>query len=36
MDDNVSFKAGEYILLDNNFTVEPNADFSAEIEDCGP
>jgi len=33
---NVQFKAGQYILLNNNFTVESNADFSAEIEDCDP
>jgi len=33
---NVQFKAGQVILLDNDFTVEPNADFSAEIEDCDP
>jgi len=32
---NVQFKAGQVILLDNDFTVSPNADFSAEIEDCG-
>ncbi len=32
---NVGFKAGQTILLDQNFTVEPNADFSGEIEDCG-
>ena len=32
---NVGFKAGQTILLDQNFTVETNADFSAEIEDCG-
>jgi len=32
---NVSFKAGQTIQLNNNFTVEPNADFSAEIENCG-
>lgn len=31
---NVEFKAGQVILLDNEFTVQPNADFSAEIEDC--
>lgn len=31
---NVDFKAGQSILLDNNFTVSPNADFSAEIDDC--
>jgi len=32
---NVQFKAGQVILLDNDFTVEPNADFSAEIDgDC--
>lgn len=30
----VQFKAGQYILLGNKFTVEPNADFSAEIEGC--
>jgi len=31
----VNFKAGQVILLDNGFSVVPNADFSAEIEDCG-
>jgi len=31
---NVGFKAGEVILLDGGFTVQPQADFSAEIEDC--
>jgi len=31
---NVNFKAGQTIKLDNNFTIESNADFSAEIEDC--
>jgi len=31
----VNFKAGEVILLDNGFSIAPNADFSAEIEDCG-
>ncbi len=31
---NVQFKAGTYILLDNNFTIEPNASFSAEIDGC--
>jgi len=31
----VQFKAGQMILLDNDFTVEPFVDFSAEIEDCG-
>ncbi len=30
----VNFKAGQIILLDNGFSVAPNADFSAEIEDC--
>ena len=32
---NAQFKAGQVILLDNNFTVQSNADFSADIEDCG-
>jgi len=32
---NVQFKAGQFIFLDNDFTVEPNANFSAEIDDCG-
>jgi len=31
---NVGFKAGQCIELQNNFTVQPNADFSAEINDC--
>jgi len=31
---NVEFKAGDIILLDEGFTVHPQADFSAEIEDC--
>ena len=31
----VDFKAGQVILLDNDFTIEPFVDFSAEIEDCG-
>lgn len=31
---NVNYKAGDVILLDNGFTVETQADFSAEIEDC--
>jgi len=31
---NVQFKAGQLIKLDATFTVETNADFSAEIEDC--
>jgi len=31
---NVNFKAGQIIILDNNFVIESNADFSAEIEDC--
>ncbi len=31
----VQFKAGTIICLDKNFTVEPDADFSAEIEGCG-
>lgn len=33
---NVEFEAGQVILLDIGFCVQPNADFSAEIEDCGP
>jgi len=32
--DDVGFKAGNVILLDDGFTVQPQADFSAEIEDC--
>lgn len=32
---NVEFKAGDVILLDNGFIVEPGSDFSGEIEDCG-
>ena len=31
----VQFKAGQTILLDNDFTVESFVDFSAEIENCG-
>lgn len=31
---NVEFKAGETIILGNDFTVTPNANFSAEIEEC--
>lgn len=31
---NVGFKAGYIIQLDEGFTVQPQADFSAEIEDC--
>jgi len=31
---NVSFKAAQTILLDNDFTIESNAEFSAEIRDC--
>jgi len=31
---NVQFKAGEMIILNSGFSIEPNADFSAEIEDC--
>jgi len=30
----VNYKAGDVILLDNGFTVEPQAGFSAEIEGC--
>ncbi len=30
-----SFKAGQIIILDSGFSVEPNAEFSAEIEACG-
>ncbi len=30
----VNYKAGDVILLDNGFTVETQADFSAEISDC--
>ncbi len=30
----VEFKAGETIIFEKGFTVTPNADFSAEIEDC--
>jgi len=30
----VDYKAGDVILLDNGFTVEIQADFSAEIDDC--
>jgi len=32
---NVEFKAGEVILLNWGFTIQPQADFSAEIEECG-
>lgn len=32
---NIEFKAGDIITLDEAFSVEPQADFSAEIEDCG-
>jgi len=31
---NASFKSGDLILLIDNFTVQPNTDFSAEIENC--
>lgn len=31
---NVDYKAGNVILLDSGFSVEPQADFSAEIDDC--
>ncbi len=31
----VQFQAGEVIILNPGFSVEPNADFSADIEDCG-
>ena len=31
---NVEFKAGDFIKLDNGFTVPPNTEFSGEIEDC--
>lgn len=31
---NVGFKAGNLILLDEGFTVQPQAEFSAEIEAC--
>lgn len=31
---NVSFKAGQCIILDGDFSIQPQADFSAEIEDC--
>ncbi len=31
---NVQFKAVQSIRLDTLFSIEPNADFSAEIEDC--
>jgi len=30
----VNYQAGNVILLDNGFTVETQADFSAEIDDC--
>ncbi len=30
----VGFKAGDIIMLDEGFTVQPQADFSAEIEAC--
>jgi len=30
----VNYKAGDVILLDNGFTVETQAGFSAEIDDC--
>lgn len=30
----VNYQAGDLILLDNGFTVETQADFSAEISDC--
>jgi len=33
-DGSVNYKAGDIILLDNGFTVEAQADFSAEISDC--
>jgi len=32
---NVEFKAGDIIMLDEGFTVEPQADFTGKIEDCG-
>gem|GEM_PF-5332671 len=31
---NVSFKAGETIILNSGFSIQPNGSFSAEIEDC--
>jgi len=31
---NVDYKAGNVILLDSGFSVEPQADFSAVIDDC--
>jgi len=31
---NVEFKAGDAIILDNGFSVQAQADFSAKIEDC--
>jgi len=31
---NVEFKAGDIITLDEGFSVEPQADFAGEIEDC--
>ncbi len=31
----VEFKAGTIIQLDNGFSVQPNASFSGEIENCG-
>lgn len=31
---NVGFKAGQCVMLDEGFTVQSNADFSAEINDC--
>lgn len=31
---NVEFKAGNLITLDEGFSVEPQADFTGEIEDC--
>jgi len=30
----IQYKAGQAIKLDEGFTVQPNAEFSAEIEDC--
>lgn len=31
---NTTFKAGEIIILDKGFSVQPNGNLSAEIEDC--
>ena len=30
----ITFKAGQFIMLDTNFTVHPGGSLSIEIEDC--